>query len=130
MVTNPEIAALTDAYALCKALHLRGTALPRLVVNRARSRDEAMATAGKLSTVTRKFLGVPSELCGFVRNDREVEDSTRRQRPLTLFGEGQVLEDLRSIAANALAALPPLRRAARPAPAPTPARIRLRPAAS
>jgi flagellar biosynthesis protein FlhG len=126
-VTTPEVTALTDAYALCKVLHARGVALPHLIVNRARSRDEAMRTASKLSAVTQKFLGEKSELAGWICSDPQIEASIRDQRPLTLFGQSNGLEDLRSACAAALAALPPMTRRQEPyAQATRP--VRLRPA--
>jgi len=113
-VTTPEVTSLTDAYALCKVLHARGCALPHLVVNRTRSREEAMRTAAKLNAVTAKFLDVQSELAGWISLDTQIETSIRNQRPLTLYGQCQGLEDLRSICAAALAALPPMKRRQEP----------------
>lgn len=109
-ITTPEVTALTDAYALCKVLHLRGSGMPRLVVNRTRDREQAMATAKKLASITQRFLGTPSELCGWVSCDADIERNTGQQRPHVLFGSGNGLDDLRSLCAAALAALPPLRR--------------------
>jgi flagellar biosynthesis protein FlhG len=109
-VTTPDPAALTDTYALCKVLHLRGRPLPQLVANRVRSRDEAMRTAGRLATVARKFLGSGTTLCGFVGQDPLLELSIAEQRPLALHGQGPAMEDLRSLCAGVLAALPALGR--------------------
>ena len=125
-VTTPEVTSLTDAYALCKVLHARSQKLPHLVVNRTRSREEAMRTAAKLNAVTDKFLNCKSELAGWISRDEQIEMSTRTQRPLTLEGRGRGLEDLRSICAAALAALPPLHRATTAAPS-SPRSVRLRP---
>jgi flagellar biosynthesis protein FlhG len=111
-VTTPDAAALTDAYALAKLLHLRGRSLPTLVVNRTKSREDAMRTAAKLNAVSRKFLGTTASLCGWIGEDVQVELSIQDQRPLALFGQGQGIDDLRSITAAALAALPPLTRRA------------------
>jgi flagellar biosynthesis protein FlhG len=124
-VSTPDAAALTDAYALCKVLHQRGRPLPRLVVNRARSRDEAMRTAARLATVARKFLAVEAATAGMVADDPLVALSIQDQRPLALFGQGQGLDDLRGVCAAALAALPPLPRRAAAA---TPRTLQLRPA--
>jgi MinD-like ATPase involved in chromosome partitioning or flagellar assembly len=88
--------------------------LPHLVVNRTRSRDEAMRTAAKLNAVTKKFLEVESELPGWICLDPQIETSIRNQRPLTLYGQCQGLEDRRSICAAALAALPPMKRRQEP----------------
>ena len=126
-LTTPDAAALTDAYALAKVLHRRGLPLPRLVVNRVGSREQAMRTATKLAAVARQFLGAGSSLCGWVAQDPLVERSLAEQRPLALHGQGAALDDLRAIAAAVLAALPPLRRStASPACARA---VRLRPTA-
>lgn len=105
-VTVPEPAALTDAYALCKLLHLRGRPLPRLVVNRVRSRDEALRTAGKLAAVCRKFLGQDAPVLGWLQRDARLEQSVAEQRPFVLAGVGGALEDLQGLCAGALSALP------------------------
>jgi flagellar biosynthesis protein FlhG len=125
-VTTPDAAAVTDAYALCKVLHLRGRRLPRLVVNRVRSRDEAMRTAAKLATVARKFLNSELSLCGWLPDDLAIDAAVRDQRPLALGERGPALEDLQGLVAAALASLPPL---ARRKAAPTRPLIRLRPTA-
>lgn len=126
-VTTPDAAALTDTYALCKVMHLRGQPLPQLVTNRVASRDEAMRTAAKLAAVTRKFLGKDSTMCGFVAADAKLERAVHEQLPLALHGAGPGLDDLRSLTASALAALPAIARS-RPT-AVVPSRpLRLRPA--
>ena len=109
-VTTPDAPALTDAYALCKVLHRRGRPLPRLVVNRVRNRDEAMRTAARLTAVARKFLDAEVVASGWVADDPLVARSIQDQQPLALFGQGTGLDDLRSVCAEALAALPPLAR--------------------
>lgn len=113
-VATPDAAALTDAYALCKVLHQRGRPLPTLVVNRARSRDEAARTAGKLAAAVRRFLGSELPQAGFVVESSAIAAGVFEQRP-ALLGGGAGTEDLRALAAAALAGLPPLRRRALPA---------------
>ncbi|MBM3975216.1 MAG: MinD/ParA family protein [Planctomycetes bacterium] len=125
-VTTPDIAAVTDAYALCKALRGRGKRLPSLVVNRVKTRDEAMRTAAKLAAVVRQFLGAEIGTCGFVREDAAVPAALRDQRPLGLFGSGEAFDDLRAVLAAAQALLPAMGR--RAAAAPAPRIVALRPA--
>jgi flagellar biosynthesis protein FlhG len=127
-VTTSDAAALTDTYALCKVLQQRGQALPQLVVNRVRSREEAMRTARKLGVVAKKFLGAESRLCGWVAQDSLVELSIAEQRPIALFGQGPGLEDLRSLCAAVLADLPPMTRGRLATVSATPM-VRLRPGA-
>jgi flagellar biosynthesis protein FlhG len=128
-IATPDLSALTDAYALCKVLHRRGRPLPHLVVNRVQNRDEAMRTASRLAGVTRKFLGLDCVLAGWIAQDPLVELSVRDQRPLCLYGQGAGLEDLRSVCAAALAALPAMNRRPAATLAPAPRHVRLRPAA-
>ena len=117
-VTTPDIASVTDAYALCKVLAGRGKPLPSLVVNRVKSRDEAMRTAAKLAAVVRQFLGADLGTSGYVREDAAVPASLRDQRPLGLFGSGDAFDDLRAVLAAAQALLPAMGRRAAAAPAP------------
>lgn len=126
-VTTPEVTAVTDAYALCKVLHARGVRLPQLVINRARNRDEAMRTAAKLNAVTQRFLGEPSKVAGWVCEEPRVADSVCEQRPLALAKPCPGLQDLRSVCAAALAALPAMKRRLTPR-AQAAQRVRLRPA--
>lgn len=109
-VTTPDAAALTDAYALCKVMHLRGRPLPRLVVNRVASRDEAMRTAAKLTAVSRKFLGAETAFFGHVGNDARIERAVQQQQPGNALGNGHGGDDLRALAATILATMPPLAR--------------------
>jgi flagellar biosynthesis protein FlhG len=114
-VTTSDAAAVTDTYALCKALHRRGRPLPHLVANRVTTREEAMRTATRLSAVARKFLATEMPFVGAVQQDTEIELAVRDQRPLALFGQGRAFDDLRALTAATLAKLPPLaRRQARP----------------
>ena len=46
-LATADPSAMTDAYAQCKLLHQRGRPLPRLLVNGANSRDEALRAAFK-----------------------------------------------------------------------------------
>lgn len=61
VVTNPEIAALTDAYALIKCV-ARQPARPRvhLAVNRVVQPGLGQATFERLAEVSRRFAGVRS----------------------------------------------------------------------
>ena len=117
-IATPDPSAMTDAYAQCKLLHLRGRPLPRLLINGAASRDDAMTTAGRFASVCRKFLGQDGAMFGWLRRDPVLERSTKEQRPLALHGHGTALDELRALCAATLSALPMLpRRVAREATA-------------
>ena len=62
VVTSPDVAALTDAYGLIKALDQYGTRVgadvptPEIVVNHARDVEEGRSVASKLGAVCSRFL--------------------------------------------------------------------------
>ena len=120
-VTTPEPAAVTDTYALCKLLLMRKSTVPRVVINRVRSRGEAMRTGGRLSMVCQKFLGKELEVAGWLRMEPSLQLSVADQRPFGIAGGGPAMEDLRAMVAMTLSALPGLRRRrTQTAVAPTP----------
>jgi flagellar biosynthesis protein FlhG len=108
-ITTPEPAAVTDAYALCKILAQRDRPAPRLVVNRARSREDAMRTVARLASASRRFLGRTAPLAGWVHADRAIERAVLAQSPLAIGGAGTAFDDLQALAAAVLSALPPRR---------------------
>ncbi|HEB53871.1 MAG TPA: MinD/ParA family protein [bacterium] len=83
MVTNPEIAALTDAYAVIKCLS-RQVERPdvRLVVNRAPDPQLGRATFDRLSDVSRRFANQPIHYLGAVPEDPAVSHRRLGQAPL------------------------------------------------
>lgn len=87
LVTTPEPTALTDAYALLKALHERSEALdpeiptPEVVVNRARDLSEAERTAARLRDVAQRFLARSPRWAGWLPESETVVESCREQRP-------------------------------------------------
>lgn len=85
VVLTPEPTSLADAYATIKVIAGLG-AFGRLgvVVNMARTRDEAMRTATRLGDVARKFLGVEVLDFGYVLVDDHVRQAVCRRRPLVL----------------------------------------------
>lgn len=102
VVTAPEPAAATDAYALCKVLQAHGGPEPMLVVNRAKTRDEAMRTGGKLAAVCERFLGMKPGIAGWVLTNQAIERSTVEQRPCASFESGEAVDDLRALTASVL----------------------------
>ncbi len=87
LVTTPEPTALTDAYALLKALHERSEALdpeiptPEVVVNRALDLSEAERTAARLRDVAQRFLTRSPRWAGWLPESASVTESCRAQRP-------------------------------------------------
>jgi len=85
IVTNPEIAALTDAYALIKCL-ARQPASPvvHLVVNRVTQPGLGIATFERLAEVSRRFAGCEIHYGGEVPEDQAVTHRRLGQPPLVV----------------------------------------------
>ena len=83
MVTNPEIAALTDAYAVIKCLS-RQVERPsvELVVNRTPTLELGRATYDRLSEVSRRFANLPIHYLGAVPDDSSVSHRRLGQAPM------------------------------------------------
>ncbi len=83
IVTNPEIAALTDAYALIKCI-ARQASRPRihLVVNRVGQPGLGQATFERLGEVSRRFCGCQIHYLGEVPEDPLVTHRRLGQPPL------------------------------------------------
>jgi flagellar biosynthesis protein FlhG len=83
LVTNPEIAALTDAYALVKCL-ARQSPMPgvHLVVNRVSLPDQGRQTFARLAEVSRRFTGCSIHYSGDVPEDAAVTHRRLGQPPL------------------------------------------------
>lgn len=105
-VTNPDPGAITDTYALCKILLKTKAAAPQLVINRVRSREDAMRVGTRFASVCSKFLQAEMPLAGWLHSDSTVELSVSNQQPFVINGSGPAMEDLRALTASALSSLP------------------------
>lgn len=99
VVTTPEVAALTDAYGLIKALDeygLRGgldIPTPEVVVNLTCGVEEGQSIARKLRGVCERFLARSPRQAGWIPRSRGVSDSAERRNPFAL-GSKRALEHL------------------------------------
>lgn len=85
VVSTPEPTAITDAYALIKAVVRRNPAADiRLIINQAESQTEADEAAHRLISTVLRFLGCSVEYLGAVPDDREVPRAVRNQQPFFL----------------------------------------------
>jgi flagellar biosynthesis protein FlhG len=83
VVTNPEIAALTDAYALIKCVARQEThPQVHLVVNRVAEAGLGRATFDRLAEVSRRFAGCSIHFLGEVPEDPAVTHRRLGQPPL------------------------------------------------
>jgi len=99
VVTTPELAALTDAYGLIKALDQFGARsavdipTPELIVNHASGVEEGKAVATKLRSICERFLARSPRQAGWMPRSVQVERSAARQTPFAL-SERRSLEQL------------------------------------
>jgi flagellar biosynthesis protein FlhG len=85
VVTTPEPAAITDAYALIKVLFKRKReSHVRLVVNQVQDAEEGKAVSETLMTVVRHYLGSDLTYLGSVRRDQAVFESSKSRTPFLL----------------------------------------------
>ncbi len=85
LVTQPEIAALTDAYAVIKCMSAQCQRSPfSIVVNRVAERGQGDATFEKLAEVSRRFTGVELHYLGEVLEDPAVTQRRLGQPPLVV----------------------------------------------
>ena len=85
VVTTPEPAALADAYALIKIVHLQAPSLPmHVVVNRTQHPDEGQATFARLAVAASRFLQRELSYAGCVAEHDVVRQAVRA--PGSLLG--------------------------------------------
>lgn len=102
MVTVPEPAALTDAYAVIKLVHLEVRRLPiGVVVNRATSELDGLSAFNKLAAAAERFLGRTLDLDGVVPEDASLRAAARQPGGLlTAAARGPAMEALTRIATH------------------------------
>ena len=87
VVTTPEVAALTDAYGLIKAIDEFGSRnkvdipTPELVVNQCSGVEEGQDIARKLRQVCERFLARTPRQAGWIPRSRSVAQAAQRSTP-------------------------------------------------
>jgi flagellar biosynthesis protein FlhG len=90
VVTTPELAALTDAYGLIKALGQFGARsdvdipTPEIIVNHATGVEEGKAVAAKLRSICERFLARSPRQAGWLPSSVHVARSGAAQSPFAL----------------------------------------------
>lgn len=85
VVTTPEPTAITDAYAVIKAVCRQREGVPvSLLVNMVKDREEAGRVHDRVAAVCRRFLGVSLGEAGYVLSDPRVTAAVRRRAPFVL----------------------------------------------
>lgn len=100
VVTTPDPAAITDAYALIKILYQRHAKKRfRLIVNMVQNSAEAKEVYGRLSHATEHFLNLTIEYLGFVLLDNMVLEAVKQQKAFAqIYPEARATVCLRKIA--------------------------------
>ena len=89
LVTTPRLPAITDAYAVAKALFTRDPGRPLgIVLNRAGDRGEGEQAYERLTNVTWRFLGERPPLLGVIRENPEVGRSVDASAPFVVENPG------------------------------------------
>lgn len=82
VVTTGEPTAITDAYAIIKAItNKKKDAVIRLIVNMCKTNDEAGIIHKKINAVSQRFLNKKLDLLGGILYDNAVSVSVRKQKP-------------------------------------------------
>lgn len=112
IVTNPEPTAMADAYGVIKAVwEQEGRAAMKLVMNRAKSREQGMRMGERLATLAAQALDTAVEFLGTVGEDPNAGRSVLRQDPLVLaYPRSEAAMDIINLADRLLDRLPPPRR--------------------
>jgi flagellar biosynthesis protein FlhG len=86
VVTTPEPTAITDAYAVIKVMTREAVDERRisLLVNQARSAQEAKVVHGRIAQVAKQFLGVSVLDAGHLVSDEAVPQAVRRRTPFVI----------------------------------------------
>lgn len=83
LVITSEPTSLTDAYSLLKVLRARGLRRPvYALVNRARTRDQALAVYQRFKQAAGRFIHMEVHSLGYVLADEAMADAVHRQMPL------------------------------------------------
>ena len=100
VVITPEPTALTDAYAMIKAIVIRDRIkIMRIIINKAENDSEAGEVMSKLTQVSDKFLDLKLRKLGYILNDPLVVRSIKRQQPFLISSPySQTSKSIREIA--------------------------------
>ena len=108
LVTTPEPTAITDAYAVLKALKNRKKEEYKkteinLLVNRVSCESEGLEIYNKLNKVTKKFLDLSLNNIGFLPQDNYLTKAVVQQKPVSiLYPRAKVSRAFEVIANNIL----------------------------
>lgn len=103
LVTTPEPTAITDAYAVLKAIKKRDVNIDdkiiNLLVNRTEYQEEGKEIFDKLNKVTNRYLDVDLTSIGSLPNDKTLVKAVVEQKPVTmLFPKSNIAKGFEELA--------------------------------
>ncbi|MBF0590257.1 MAG: MinD/ParA family protein [Magnetococcales bacterium] len=104
VVATPDPASVTDAYALMKVMFLNHRVTNfDLLVNQVQSREEALDVYRTLNKVLEQFLNIGLNFVGFIPQDPQLGQATRKQQAVTqLFPEAPASKAFAGLAGRLL----------------------------
>lgn len=85
LVTTPEPTAISDAYALIKAIGTRDNNKKiNMIINKSESAIEAQTAMQKLNSVASKYLKIKLNFLGYLYNDPIVTKAVKQQNPFLI----------------------------------------------
>ena len=104
VVTNPEPTAITDGYAVIKAVaREKGIGRVRLIVNQCLDLSESQRVAERIRSVSKRFLAIEVDHLGTILNDPRVGLSVRKKTAFVVeFPRTAASQGVREIAAKIL----------------------------
>lgn len=85
VVTIPEPTAMTDGYAVIKAVaRKKGVGRIRLIVNQCQNAAEASGASQRIRAVSKRFLGIEVDCLGEILVDPKVRQSVRQKAPFVI----------------------------------------------
>jgi len=104
LVTTPEPTAVVDVYALIKIICNKLIASPLgLVVNGAKSVQEAQTVAESLTMIVKKNLEVDVENMGYILRDSSMQKAVQMQMPVLIsFPKAKASADITALAAKCI----------------------------
>lgn len=105
LVTTPEPTAVTDAYAVLKAIKNENkdqvNKSIHVLINRVESDEEGLDIFEKLNKVTKKFLGLELKNIGFLPEDKSLSKAVIEQKPVSiLFPKSNISKAFEKLAMN------------------------------
>jgi flagellar biosynthesis protein FlhG len=104
LVTTPEPAAITDAYAMIKVVYSeKPEAHIGLIINQTRNKAQATDVGNKIAEVSRQFLNFPVFVLGALPSDPHVLKAVMQRRPwVELYPRSAASDAIRKVAAKIL----------------------------